>query len=257
MLTLVSCSGLERVPAKDKNDSYPNCSPTTAESREVELYWRIANGEKVKNKLEDLCIVEVMAIRPTQFAVGMMEVKRKLEKYTPLSKDEKNKYLKKNPEPIVIGPRGEFFIIDHHHLARTLYEAGTEKTYGIILENWYGQNEAKFWSYMNDKKWIYLYDENGNQKTIYDLFAIKNVSQMKDDPYRSIAGQTRCKEESKCLPGQWLKSEGIPFIEFKWAEVFRKNANIRAALLKYGESEFDKVVLVAQEEVKKLGGKLP
>jgi len=32
-------------------------------------------------------------------------------------------------EPVIIGPGGIFYITDHHHLARALYEIGVSTTY--------------------------------------------------------------------------------------------------------------------------------
>lgn len=35
-------------------------------------------------------------------------------------------FLKANPVPCVVGPGGTLYLIDHHHLARALYNLGIE-----------------------------------------------------------------------------------------------------------------------------------
>lgn len=254
---IIGCSTFNRTPAKDKSKTVVLCSAQSKQSVDDELYWQIKNGIETDEKLEDLCVVSVLSLKPTQFAVGLEEVKRKEEKVASLSPKQLDKYTWKNPEPIVIGPRGEFYIIDHHHLARALDDAQIKSTYGIILENWSGRGEEDFFSYMKSKNWLYLVDHNGAKKTVKDLSSIKTVRDMRDDPYRSLAGQTRCKSEEKCTEGQWLKSEGIPFIEFLWAEHFRKTPAVAHALKNFGKTDFTKVTEAATEEVKRVNGKLP
>jgi hypothetical protein len=47
------------------------------------------------------------------------------------------KYLLKHnkEEPIIIGTGGIFYITNHHHLARALYDVGASKTYCTIVDN--------------------------------------------------------------------------------------------------------------------------
>lgn len=256
---LTSCSSIQtqthRFPAGDKSKDIPACLASTKQSGDVDLYWQLAQSQ-ASGKLEDICQLSVMSLKPTQFAVGFMEVKRKSNSINELSAKDQVSYLKKNPEPIVIGPRGEFYIIDHHHLARALYDSNVKDTFGIVLENWNNTNEEKFWEHMKAKNWVYLVDETGTKRTVQDLKNIKSVKDLRDDPYRSLAGQTRCKTESKCVEGQWLK-QAVPFIEFLWAEHFRNTPSVSSALKTYGQSNFDKVTQAASEEVRRLRGVLP
>ena len=76
----------------------------------------------------DICLCKLSDLHPTQASVGMAEVRIKAEKL----KDEIQhrsesgflKYLLRHnkKEPVIIGPGGIFYITDHHHLARALYE---------------------------------------------------------------------------------------------------------------------------------------
>jgi hypothetical protein len=227
----------------------------TKESGDVALYWRLAAGEASHASLEDICTIPVLSLHPTQFAVGMIDVQRKVDRFKALDLQQQDKYMRKNPKPIVIGPHGEFFIIDHHHLATALNHSGVKSTYGIILENWNNTRVDAFWAHIKDKNWVYAVDQNGNKKSIDDLMKIITVKDLKDDPYRTLAGQTRCKVEEKCSDEQWLK-QPIPFIEFLWAEHFRKTHSVSSALKNFGNSDFDKVTAAASLEVKRLKGKL-
>lgn len=236
-------------------EALATCLPTAKKSQDVELYWKLAEGQEKGEELTDLCDIAINDIRPTQFVVGMIEVQRKVEELSELSSKKLNNYLKKKPEPVVIGPKGEFYIIDHHHLGRALYEMNIKSTKAIILESWLGEDEEVFWSYMISKNWTYLF-ENGVEKSYKEVKKLKNISQLKDDPYRTLAGQTRCKSEEKCKEGQWLKRP-IPFIEFQWADHFRKTPAVVSALKQFGSSDFSKVTAAATEEIKRLNGRLP
>lgn len=252
----VGCATTSRYPAKNKSIDYPACTPITPQSGDVALYWQLEAGEKNDNSLEDICTIPVLSLHPTQFAVGMIDANDKAKKFQALTPKDQEKYLRKNPEPIVIGPNGEFYIIDHHHLATALNISQVESTYGIILENKSGMNEADFWNYMQDKNWIYPVDENGVKRSIEDLKKVFTVRDLKDDPNRTLAGQTRCKVEARCAEDQWLK-QPIPFIEFLWAEHFRKTPSVVSALKEFGNSDFSKVTQAASLEVKRLKGQLP
>src|SRR5258708_7022283 len=65
---------------------------------------------------------KIRELRPTQMAVGMIEVDEKADKLHHLANhpDELKDFLASNPEPVVLGPGKERYIIDHHHLALAL-----------------------------------------------------------------------------------------------------------------------------------------
>ena len=105
----------------------------------------------------DLCLCELSKLHPTQASVGMTEVWIKAEKL----RDELHrrgerkffKYLLKHDkeEPVIIGPRGVFYITDHHHLARALYDIGELHTYCIIIDNLSGESVDDFWRGMSSR----------------------------------------------------------------------------------------------------------
>ena len=158
------------------------------------------------------CLIRVNDIHPTQFAVGMHEVKKKKEKIEEMDKGERQDYLAENPVPVVIGPKGIFYAIDHHHLSRAVYESGHTKMAALVKENWGGTTVDAFWKKMGGMNYVYLIDENGHgPKSPAQL--PREMSRLADDPFRSIAGMAR---DEDCY-----KKSTQPFAEFRWAEYFR------------------------------------
>jgi len=76
--------------------------------------------------------------------------------------------------------------VDHHHLARALYELDQSHTYCIIVENLSGERFDNFWKAMEENNEVYLKDQTGKEITPSELpTSIKDLS---NDPFRSLAG---------------------------------------------------------------------
>ncbi len=123
----------------------------------------------------DICLCKLSDLHPTQASVGMAEVRIKAEKLKDViqARSEKDflKYLLKHnkEEPVIIGPGGTFYITDHHHLARALYEVGASETYCIIVDNLSDAKMDDFWKHLKDNNEVYLKDPNGNPIALADL----------------------------------------------------------------------------------------
>jgi hypothetical protein len=193
-------------------------------------------------------ICEVASLSPTQLAVGMKEVELKEKKISKMSSSKLEKYLYENPEPIVKGFAKKLYIIDHHHLARALYELGIKNTYCVLMADLSNMSEYSFWEEMENRKWVYMYDEYGNGPMPYSQLP-ENVSGLKDDPYRSLAGAVR--EE-----GGYEKSKE-PFAEFKWADFFRKYFSREELEKNYEECVKKAVKLAHSKEASNLPGWIP
>ena len=155
--------------------------------------------------------VSIEDLRPTQECVGLLEVESKAAKIKDLSHSERTQFLEDNPVPVVLGYHNHFFIIDHHHLARAMLLAGHHHILIKVIEDLSHQDENKFWKNLHQQGYIYL--KNSKDEDISPEDLPKKVSQMKDDPYRSLAGFVR-------KAGGYTKNP-TPFSEFKWAEFFR------------------------------------
>jgi hypothetical protein len=65
---------------------------------------------------------------------------------------------------------------------------------------------------MDNKRWVYPYDAKGERRHFKDL--PKTVADLKDDPFRSLAGELR-------RAGGFAK-DTTPFSEFLWADFLRR-----------------------------------
>ena len=181
-----------------------------------------ANADTVcdaSSKAGELCSCKVLELRPTQFAVGMVEVKDKEAELASKSGPALRAYQREHPEPTVKGPGGGLFITDHHHLALAMADRGIEVTFCRLLADYSGLDPDSFWAKMAERGWLYLYDENGSgPRSPADL--PRTVEGLKDDPYRSLASAVRDS-------GGFAKLS-TPFAEFEWANYFRSSGISKA-----------------------------
>ena len=159
------------------------------------------------------CLIDARKVLPTQFALGYAEVAARKAKYEGLSEKKRSAKVKDKVAPAVRGPDGAIYITDHHHLARIMIELGKPDIYVNITEDWTGRDVKEFQNYMAAKSKAYLYDENDKLRTFAEL--PKQISQLKNDPYRSLVYFAQKKD---CVP-----DSGAVYSEFKWAHFFRKH----------------------------------
>ena len=153
--------------------------------------------------------VSIHSLRPTQITVGLVEVEEKRRQWDKLG--EKSEYLGHHMMPVVIGPKGRPYVIDHHHLARALHDEGQKKVLIQPLANLESLSMEHFWRFLDNKGWLHPFDEHGKRQP-YSAIP-KRIGQLIDDPFRSLAGAVR-------NAGGYAK-ETVPFTEFIWADFFR------------------------------------
>jgi hypothetical protein len=155
--------------------------------------------------------VRVSGLRPTQMAVGYREVKRKRESWAEQRKKLGKKYIEHHMIPAVIGPKQHFYIVDHHHLVRALHEEGIEDVLVIVLARLDMLQKYPFWVFLDNHSWVHPFDATGRRCDYEDI--PKRVADMKDDPYRSVAGELQ-------RAGGFAK-DATPFSDFMWADALR------------------------------------
>jgi hypothetical protein len=188
----------------------------------ISLLCGLANATTpcgVSSTAGDLCSCRVLELRPTQFAVGMIEVKNKEAELASKSGPTLSAYQRKHPEPVVKGPGGALFVIDHHHLARVLADRGIETTSCQLVADYSDLDPRSFWAKMAEQHWVYLYDENG-KGPLSPADLPRTVEGLKDDPYRSLASAVR-------NSGGFAKVS-TPFADFEWANYFRSSGISKA-----------------------------
>ena len=163
--------------------------------------------------------IELLDLRPTQFTVGLEEVRLRAAKLKKLGGEELDQAIKQRPVPVALSRGGVSHIVDRHHFARACWEAGVKKLHTELRADLSHLDEQEFWKSMAASRFAHLYDKNG--KGPLDPAKLpKDVRGLADDPYRSLAWQVR-------REGGYDKSDQ-PFSDFLWAEYFRKHVKIAA-----------------------------
>jgi hypothetical protein len=194
-------------------------------------------GKVAETQVGEILKMDVLKLRPTQFAVGMRQVEEDLEKMRRWSKDRLRRTIQNRPIPGVIGPRNQIYIVDHHHLASALYRLDERGAWVEILEDLSDLSMRDFWKRMERHHWVHRYDHNGvGPRACHHI--PKSIAGLVDDPFRSVAWKVRKK-------GGYFRSS-VPFGDFEWANFFRERlkcdpvAHFKKAVreaLKLAESE--------------------
>lgn len=139
----------------------------------------------------------------------------------------------------MVGPDGNLYITDHHHLTTALYRAkdgdwkGKDQEVQVnILENFLetGISMEEFWNIMKMQNRVWPYDEKDNPVEGYgEKLPTMNMGDLKDNPYRTLSRWTRescgyIKEgKEQCLALE--ATDGDPtapyYMEFYWARFLR------------------------------------
>ncbi len=159
------------------------------------------------------CIVHVSALHPTQFAVGYWEIDERAQKVNKKDGKKLAKYMEEHVGKIVVGPGGEPYIFDRHHMACIMQRTGKSPTiFAVVEANFKSLPVDSFWKVMVARKWAYLYDSKGIGPLDPSRLP-KKIQDLQDDPFRSLAWAVRER-------GGYNQS-AEPFAEFQWANFFR------------------------------------
>jgi hypothetical protein len=162
--------------------------------------------------------VPIADLRPTQMTVGFREVKEKRRHWREKEdgKDGKGgkaaeEFLGRHMIPVVMGPKGRPYVLDHHHLARALLDEKVDDILVNVIADLKALSKASFWVYMDSRAWCHPYDDEGKRRDFSDIPT--SIADLVDDPYRSLAGELR-------RAGGYAK-DTTPFSEFIWADFLR------------------------------------
>lgn len=154
---------------------------------------------------------KLLALRPTQLTVGYREVTEKRAQWKKLTQKALRDALDSHFFPAVVGPEGEHYVIDHHHLGLALLEQGVKNVHLMVVEDLSWIEPHLFWRVMEHHQWVHPFDTQGMRQP-YDALP-KTLAGLVDDPYRSLAGDLRHE-------GGFAK-DATPFSEFLWADFLR------------------------------------
>ncbi|MFZ4565869.1 MAG: ParB-like protein [Prochlorococcaceae cyanobacterium] len=161
--------------------------------------------------------VPVAALRPTQLCVGLAEVRQRHHDFADDSADERRRYLRRKPVPLVRAADGLLWMVDRHHRLRALLDLDPDASaWGYpVLEVPAGGPEVVL-PLLARRGWLYLHDGRG-RGPLAPTSLPAGLGQLQDDPYRSLVWK--------------LKQEGviaaaplIPFHEFRWGAWLRRRS---------------------------------
>jgi hypothetical protein len=182
-----------------------------------------------------LDLVKILDLRPTQVTVGMREVAERRKRWHEKDKKKRKAYLGTHMVPVIRGPKDRIYVIDHHHLALALHQEGVDDILINVVANLTRLDEDSFWFTMENLGWMHLFDAHGKRCSPKEL--PKSVAKLKDDPYRSLAGELR-------RVGGFAK-DTTPFSEFLWADFLRRRVE-RKRIEKSFASALEQALLLAK-----------
>src|SRR5262252_6527098 len=142
--------------------------------------------------------VPIESLRPTQITVGMREVEEKRKRLRKQKPQKIGAFMGHHMIPVVLGPKKRHYVIDHHHLSLALYKEGLQDVLVTVVLDLSALDLDAFWTVLDHKSLV----------------------QLKDDPFRSLAGALR-------RAGGFAK-EITPFSEFLWADFLRHRIKRKA-----------------------------
>ena len=187
--------------------------------------------------------VPIAGLRPTQITVGMREVEEKRQAWR--DKGAKGAaFLGTHLIPVVTGPKGRSYILDHHHLALALHLEGVEHVLTSVVADLGNLDMDTFWFVMAHKNWMHLYDATGTLRTHGDI--PKSVVGLTDDPFRSLAGELR-------KHGGYAKDTAL-YSEFLWADYLRRGIKAKVVRDDFGRALTQALALAKDRDAAYLPG---
>ena len=188
--------------------------------------------------------VPIAELRPTQITVGMREVRAKQKSWEQQDKKKKAEFLGRHMIPVIRGPKERMYVIDHHHLSLALHNEGVENVLVTSVADLRNLSADEFWTYLDNRSWVHPYDASGRRRD-FDVIP-KTISGLKDDPFRSVAGELR-------RMGGFAK-DTTPFSEFLWADFMRRRISLSLAKDDFPKALKQALKLAKGEEASYLPG---
>ena len=182
----------------------------------------------------ELRMIDIEFMRPTQGAVGYLEVGLKVREIRERNLNLFNleSFLASKPIPAVMGPDGRMYLVDHHHMGLALIRLSQEwengeggagfnpyrKCHFNVVGDYSDQPEMSIPFFLKELEKAGLCHPYGGDGRRIDQLP-KSLLDLENDPFRSLAGIAR-------KIGAYDKVPGLAYQEFKWANFFRKKMDI-------------------------------
>jgi hypothetical protein len=191
-----------------------------------------------------LAPVRIADLRPTQITVGMREVEEKCRRLRERGPRKIGNFLGDHMIPVILGPKQRHFIIDHHHLALSLDKEGVEQVLVTVVADLSELEPDDFWIVLDHHSLVHPYDENGRRRRFAEI--PKSIRKLKDDPFRSLAGELR-------RAGGFAK-DTTPYVEFLWADFLRRRMKHKKVRTSFAGALRTAMKLAKSEDARYLPG---
>ncbi|MBP0588546.1 ParB/Srx family N-terminal domain-containing protein [Paraburkholderia sp. LEh10] len=155
--------------------------------------------------------LEIDRLRATQMTHGERQIRQKSAMYKTLKGHDLEIAIAEKPVPVVFGPDGAPYAIDHHHVATALWRAEIRTVPFVLVSDLSSLTLAEFWLTLENSGWTYPYDPDGRRASFAQMPT--HVWEAADDEFRSLAAAVRD-------AGGYEKTD-VPLEEFRWANLFR------------------------------------
>jgi hypothetical protein len=186
----------------------------------------------------------IAELRPTQITVGMREVRAKQKRWQQQDEKKKAEFLGRHMIPVIRGPKGRFFVVDHHHLSLALHLEGIESVLVTVMADLRTLADDEFWVFLDNRNWVHPYDAAGRRCNFEKI--PRRIAGLKDDPFRSLAGELR-------RIGGFGK-DTTPFSEFLWADFLRRRIDRATAKNQFAKALKQAMKLAKSQEAHYLPG---
>ena len=146
--------------------------------------------------------------------IGLAEVRSRQRDFLDDTDEERSRYLRTKPVPLVRSAAGDLWMVDRHHRLRALVELDPKVTsFGDVIEDLPTHDRLTVLAHLQRRGWLYLFDGRGNGPHAPEALPSKLMG-LQDDPYRSLVWKLK---KEKAISPQPL----IPYHEFRWGAWLR------------------------------------
>jgi len=186
----------------------------------------------------------VSDLRPTQMTVGFREVGIKRRQWREADADGRVKLLRRHVVPAVVGPKGYYYIIDHHHFTKALLDEKVALIGVFVVADLADLRKEEFWTFLDNNDWCHAYDAKGVRCALADI--PKSLADLADDPFRSLVGEL--------IRAGGCAKNPAPFFEFLWADFLRRRIKLQLVEKDFGTALVKAIDLAKSADAKSLPG---
>jgi hypothetical protein len=146
--------------------------------------------------------------------VGMAEIRSRQSDFAKDSVEERRRYLRQKPTPLVRSQAGDLWMVDRHHRLRGLMEEDPAATaFGYVALDLPFSDPHQVLEALHQRGWLYLFDGRGLGPLPPSALPVR-LTDTQDDPYRSLVWKLKRERVVAAAPL-------IPFHEFRWGAWLR------------------------------------